>query len=81
MKWSIFACTSALLGACGPGGDRTPVSEPDTRAATAISEPENPGGGPAGQTPAYGEPGGVPSQVQSARDGAGPSVGEGSGEP
>lgn len=79
MKLPMMMCAAVLLSACGEG--RQPVAESDSRAASTIEAPESAGGGPAGQTPEYGEPGGVPSQVQSSGDGAGPSAGEGSGRP
>jgi len=51
---------------------------PPTTSSSVVQDDAGVGGGPAGQTPAYGQPGGAPDQVTSTRDGAGPSVGEGS---
>jgi hypothetical protein len=71
------------LAACG-GGDAAPPK--DAEGATGVTPSENASasqdpaasslsGGPSGQGPAYGQPGGSPSAVVSSGDGAGPSVG------
>lgn len=81
MKWSIVAFAALLLSACGQDAGREPTREADARAASSIESPDAPGGGPSGQTPDAEQPGGAPSQVQSAPDAAGPSIGEGAPQP
>ena len=58
----------------GAQGRRAPTTAP----SSVVQGDAGLSGGPAGQTPAYGQPGGTASQATSSRDGAGPSVGEGS---
>lgn len=80
---AAFASLLAL-GACD-GGTAPPepgegaVGMVTTEGAGAAQTPTTPAlpGGPAGQTPDYGQPGGVGSQVQTQPDGAGPSSGSG----
>ena len=61
------APTEAGEGAAGIVQNTSPTQD---QAGAPLS------GGPVGQTPAYGEPGGAPSQVQSQRDESGPSAGD-----
>lgn len=73
------AFLALALGACSQSqpqstsaSDTAPVDTGSTTGADATAV----GGGPSGQTPTYGQPGGAPSQVTSPGDARGPSVGE-----
>ena len=64
---------SSQAARSAPNGAAPQAStDPRANASTAVET----GGGVAGQTPPYGQPGGAPNQVTSSGDGAGPSVGE-----
>lgn len=76
----LLATSVLALAACG---DAAPPESEDAAVATvpqpnagAAVNPETPAmsGGPAGQTPDYGQAGGAPAMVESAPDGAPPSV-------
>jgi hypothetical protein len=64
------APTESAEGAAGVVATNTAGQPQGVESAAAAA------GGPAGQTPPYGQPGGAPSQVQSPGGGRGPSVGE-----
>jgi hypothetical protein len=68
-----FVLAAGLLATALAGCSPSPSND---RTADRQSEATASAGGPAGQTPAYQEPGGAPSQVQSQPDASGPSVGE-----
>ena len=81
--WIAPVAAAALLTGCGEG-----AAPPDSAAgaagvvqsgnAAASQDPAATGslsGGPSGQTPAYGAPGGAPSVVTESGDGAPASVG------
>jgi hypothetical protein len=77
-----FVAMTALCSACGgdaapPEGAEGAVGLVEQDNAGAAENPVTPAlsGGPAGQTPDYGSPGGAPSMVVSSGDGAPASTG------
>ncbi|MDO8901801.1 MAG: hypothetical protein Q7V15_10635 [Phenylobacterium sp.] len=76
---AALAGAGLLLAACGQGDPATMSSEQgliDNEAGALNSPPDGTlSGGPAGQTPAYGEPGGAPSEAYSS-PGSQPAVSE-----
>lgn len=82
--WNHLALGLGLVGALALAGcDRGEPARTATPGAEgpAAEAQTGTGGGPSGQTPAYGEPGGAPSQATSQGDAAGPSIGEDSPPP
>lgn len=68
------------LAACDkPINDGPYPAQSSAPAAPAANEVPTTSGGPAGQTPAYGEPGATPSEVTSQPDQTGPSAADSSG--
>lgn len=81
---TLLLIAASGLAACGQGDSAPPDSAAGAAGmvqsgnAAASQDPAATGalsGGPSGQTPAYGQPGGAPSAVISPGDGAPPSVG------
>ena len=77
---------AALSSGCERGGAAPPEGAEGAEGAVGVVQQDNAGaaenpvtpalsGGPEGQTPDYGSPGGAPSMVVSPGDGAPPSVG------
>lgn len=84
MKWSLVAACLAALGAsaCEPPIEDqkiVPPREAPVAATPDVSEQTAVGGGPAGQTPSYGQPGSAPAETSVQRDEAGPSSSDSSG--
>ena len=72
---ALSACDKPINdGPHPPAESKAPLS-----ASPAPSEIPTTSGGPAGQTPAYGQPGAAPSQVTSQPDQTGPSDSDSSG--
>ncbi len=82
---SVLAALMAagVLSACDKPINDGPYPQAENKAPAAAvpapSEIPTTSGGPAGQTPAYGEPGAAPSQVTSQPDQTGPSDSDSSG--
>jgi hypothetical protein len=77
-----LAASLAAAGCGEPQAEKEPlVGAPPGAEQGAVGYTEQPGsalsGGPAGQTPEYGEAGGVPDQAQSQPDQYGPATGDG----
>lgn len=73
---------SAFLSACDKpinDGPHPPADSPTAAATPAPADVPSTSGGPAGQTPAYGQAGAAPSQVTSQPDQTGPSDSDSSG--
>lgn len=79
---AVVLGAGSLLAACDkPINDGPHPAQSSAAKAPAPAANEVPvtSGGPAGQTPAYGEPGATPSEVTSQPDQTGPSAADSSG--
>lgn len=75
----LTACDKPINDGPHPPADSAPAAAAPSTGGMGAEGPPAISGGPAGQTPPYGQPGAAPTEVPSQPDGTGPSASDSSG--